>query len=109
MVERLEYLSLALAAASVSSCRAASAELRDQISEDIETTQRWRAKPWTAPGFTVADLQCDSRVTLYTRWGDWFPQAALVLAGMMILDWLLRRMWRAGRRPGSREAKARVV
>ena len=109
LVERLEYLSRALAAASVSTRRAAVGELKDQISEDLETVQRWRNKPWTAPGFAVSDLKCDGRVTLYTRWGDWFSQAALVLAGMMILDWMLRRMWRAGRRPGSREAKARVV
>lgn len=104
VVERLEYLSRGLASATTTSRREVAAELADQIGEDLATIERWRAKPWTAPAYCVSEVKCDSRVTLYTRWGDWFPQATLALVGMMVLDWLLRRIWRAGRRPTSREA-----
>lgn len=109
LTERLEHLAGYLSAASGSGRRSAVAEIDDQLGEDMETVRRWREKPDTAPGYCISDVSCDSRVTLYTRWGDWFPQATLALVGMMILDWLLRRIWRAGKRPSGREADARVV
>ena len=68
--------------------------LREQLASDIETVDRWCKRPGTAPGYRIAELKCDDRVTLYTRWGDWFSQGAVALSGTMILDWLLRRIWR---------------
>ena len=68
--------------------------LREQLDSDLETVNRWRDRPGTAPGHSMAELKCDNRVTLYTRWGDWFSHGAVALSGTMILDWLLRRMWR---------------
>ena len=67
------------------------ADLRRQVQDDLDTIARWKAKPWTAPGFLVADLKCDDRVTFYTRSGDWFAQGAVGLLCLMLLDWLLRR------------------
>jgi apolipoprotein N-acyltransferase len=67
--------------------------LVDQIDEDIRTVQRWRTRPDTAPGFRISQVQCDPRLTLYTRWGDWFSQGAVAVTGIMLLDWMLRRMW----------------
>jgi hypothetical protein len=69
-------------------------QFRAQVADDLETIGRWKDKPWMAPGFDVATAQCDSRLTIYTRWGDWFAQGTVALSGMMLLDWLLRRIRR---------------
>ena len=71
--------------------------LRDQIERDLETVQRWRSKPWTAPGYTIDVALLDERVSFYTRFGDWFARGALVLTGLMILDWLRHRLRRKTR------------
>ncbi|MBN2563252.1 MAG: apolipoprotein N-acyltransferase [Phycisphaerae bacterium] len=66
-------------------------EFRERLDDSLETIARWRTKPWTAPGYIIANMQCDSRVTIYTRWGDWFAQGAVALYVLMLVDWLLRR------------------
>ena len=63
-----------------------------QIDDDLATIQRWRDRPWTAPGYTIDTARLDGRMTLYTRWGDWFALAALGLTGLMLLDWLRHRL-----------------
>ena len=44
-------------------------------------------------GFSVAAVMTDSRVSLYSRWGDWFAGGITVLVGLAMLDavWLKRR------------------
>ncbi|MFH1419070.1 MAG: apolipoprotein N-acyltransferase [Planctomycetota bacterium] len=69
-------------------------EVRTQATEDLEMIRRWREKPWTAPGYAVVQVMCDNRLTIYSQWGDWFAMGALALSGMMLLDWLLRRIYR---------------
>lgn len=56
-----------------------------------------RVKPGANPrwpgacGIAVADLTIDSRLTLYTRWGDWFAwTCAVVWAAMLIDNWFAR-------------------
>ncbi len=93
--DRLERMAAALAGATAETRKKGVADFLDQIDNDRRTIERWRRRPETAPGYTIARLRCDSRVTLYTRWGDWFAQATLALVAMMLLDWLLRRLWRA--------------
>ena len=66
--------------------------LLDQIMEDVATVDRWTTWPQTAPSYCVDEARCDTRMTLYSRWGDWFAQAAVSLMVMTLLDWLLRRM-----------------
>lgn len=73
------------------------AELIDQIDDDIATVDRWKSKPWTAPGFRVARVRTDERHTLYSRWGDWFTTGCTFLTAAMLLDWLLHRVRRSGR------------
>ncbi len=68
--------------------------LRMQVAEDLAMIMRWREKPWTAPGYASVQVMCDDRLTIYSRWGDWFAMGALALSGMMLLDWLLRRIFR---------------
>lgn len=94
LVDRLEFLSGALYSTEPAHRHEALVRFRDQIAEDIATLERWRTWPDTAPGYILTDLNCDNRVTIYTRWGDWFGQAAAMLLGMMMLDWMLRRAWR---------------
>lgn len=65
-----------------------------QVVDDLEALQRWTSTPGMAPGYRVSQLPVDGRVTLFARWGDWFSQGAVALSGMMILDWMLRRIWR---------------
>lgn len=69
--------------------------IRSQLSEDLAAIARWRDRPGMAPGYLLANLKCDNRVTLYSRWGDWFAQAAVILLGVMLCDWLLRRLFRS--------------
>lgn len=68
--------------------------IASQIEDDIEAVDRWLNSPSMAPGYRVSQLPVDGRVTLFARWGDWFSQGAVALSGMMILDWMLRRIWR---------------
>ncbi len=79
---------------------AALPDMRTQLADDLRSLARWQTEPGMAPGYLIANLQCDERITLYTRWGDWFSQAALVLLGIMLLDWLLRRLLKPGREHG---------
>lgn len=67
---------------------------RDQIELDREALARWKRHPDVAPGVGVGELKLDNRLTLYSQWGDWLGQGALALYGMIVLDWLLRRMRR---------------
>lgn len=103
LCERLERMSVSLAANTSDGRKKAVADFLDQIDNDSQCVERWRTRPETAPGYTIARLRCDSRVTLYTRWGDWFAQATLALVGMMLLDWMLRRLWRARMHTKNRE------
>ena len=79
------------------------AVLLDQITEDLATVDRWTTRPQTAPTYCVDEARCDTRMTLYSRWGDWFAQAAVSLMIMTLLDWLLRRM-RGVSNPGESQA-----
>lgn len=47
-------------------------------------------------GFSVATLMTDSRLTLYSRFGDWFAASATMLIGFACLDalWVRRRRFR---------------
>ncbi|MEK6645016.1 MAG: apolipoprotein N-acyltransferase [Planctomycetota bacterium] len=68
--------------------------LYGQITDDLDTVQRWQDHPDTAPGYQLSQLPVDGRLTLFARWGDWFSQGSVALSGMMLLDWMLRRIWR---------------
>jgi apolipoprotein N-acyltransferase len=94
MADRLDGMMLALAAKDAAKRRAAIADLRGQLDEDRRTIARWKERPDTAPGYSVENLKCDNRITLYTRWGDWFAQGAVGLVALMLLDWTLRRIFR---------------
>jgi apolipoprotein N-acyltransferase len=74
--------------------REAVQEFREHLEEELDMIARWRDKPWTAPGYIIADMKCDDRVAIYTRWGDWFAQGMVALFAVMLLDWLLRRAFR---------------
>lgn len=93
---RLESLAGPMAMNSAANRLAALHEFRAQVQYDLETAARWQAKPWMAPSYDVAQLQCDRRVTIYTRWGDWFAQGAVALFLMILLDWTLRKFRRLG-------------
>lgn len=73
---------------------AAYEDWRDQLALDRETIERWKRHPDQAPGIGVGELKLDNRLTLYSQWGDWLGQGALALYGMIVLDWLLRRLRR---------------
>jgi apolipoprotein N-acyltransferase len=109
MVERQSPLIVALTVKNPDDRRQAVRALRRQIEDDLNVVARWKKRPWTAPGYIVANLQLDDRVTLYSRWGDWFAQGTAALFVMMLLDWLLRRLLRgkntarAGQREGTRK------
>jgi len=109
IADRLSEM-LADSVASGSSTRTAERRdaLVDQIDDDIQTLDRWRSKPWTAPGLRVSRVRTDTRHTLYSRWGDWFATGCAFLTAAMLLDWVLHRI----RRPGkgvSPAARAAVV
>ncbi len=95
LAERLEQLTVSLAAMISERRQEAAADFLHQVDHDLAILERWRRKPHTAPGFRTAQIQCDSRMTLYSKWGDWFAQGTVALLGMMLLDWFLRRIWRA--------------
>ncbi|MCZ6699258.1 MAG: apolipoprotein N-acyltransferase [Planctomycetota bacterium] len=63
-----------------------------KVEDSIAQVERWRTTPWTAPGFKIAELRMDDRMTVYSRLGDRFSQVALVLTLIMILDWIIRRL-----------------
>ncbi len=65
-----------------------------QVERDQATIERWRRRPWTAPGYAVDAALLDERVTLYTRWGDWFAIGTVAISALMWLDWLQRRLRR---------------
>jgi len=93
MADRLDGMMLTLTPQDAAKRRAALADLRDQLDDDRRTVARWKEKPDTAPGYSVGDVKFDQRVTLYTRWGDWFAQGCVGLSVLMLLDWTLRRMF----------------
>jgi apolipoprotein N-acyltransferase len=72
--------------------QAAVEDFREQVQDDLETIARWRTQPETAPGYLVEQLKLDGRLTLYSRWGDFFAQGALVMYLVMVADWLVRRI-----------------
>jgi apolipoprotein N-acyltransferase len=90
--ERLTSLLANTLGATPQDRRSGLAAFRDQISEDAATVDRWSIRPDTAPAICVGHAQCDARMTLYSKWGDWFAQAVLSLMIMILLDWLLRRL-----------------
>ncbi len=65
-----------------------------QVDCDLATVERWRRRPWTAPGYIVDAPLLDQRVTLYTRWGDWFAIGTVAISAVMLLDWFQRRVRR---------------
>jgi len=77
-----------------SKLRAALDILRRQVEHDLATVNRWQTRPWTAPGYAVATALRDDRVTVYTRWGDWFAQGLVGLTCLMLLNWLWHRIRR---------------
>lgn len=82
-------------------------QMREKLSETLETVRRWRDKPWMAPAHAVEVLKCDERSTLYTWWGDWFAQGALVLMCMMLADWTLRQFRRLQASDKTKEGHSR--
>ena len=56
-------------------------------------------------GYSVERVMTDSRVSLYSRWGDWFPAALSVLTGVAFVDAFWRR-WRRGRELEAEERAA---
>ncbi|MEE8168914.1 MAG: apolipoprotein N-acyltransferase [Phycisphaerae bacterium] len=72
--------------------------LADQADADQATLARWRRQTVTAPGVRIAELACDTRHTLYARWGDWFSISCSVLTGLLFADWSLHRIRRRRRR-----------
>ena len=103
MEQRLNGLSGQLGPVSPQGRVKAVEQFRAQVADDLESVARWKSKPWMAPGFDVAQVQCDSRVTIYTCWGDWFAQGTVALFVMMLLDWLLRRIRRFSATEKTRE------
>lgn len=102
--ERLGRLVYGLTATLPHVRRDAVSRLRKQLTDDLQTIARWKDKPWTAPGYIIAEMQCDDRISLYTRWGDWFSRGTLILFALMVSDWLWRRLARrraAGRAVGA--------
>lgn len=81
--------------------------LSDQAAADAKMLARWRRQTDTAPGFRVAELQCDPRQTVYALWGDWFAVGCLSLTGLIMLDWTVFRARRPSRR--QRRAMARAA
>ena len=65
-----------------------------QIQDDLATVDRWRSRPWTAPAYAIDTALLDDRITLYTRWGDWFAWIMVGLSALMLLDWFRQRFRR---------------
>lgn len=82
------------------------ANLRDEIHADIAMVRRWRKRPTTAPGVVEARIRIDPRLTLYTRWGDWFAAIMLVASGLGVLDWLRYRVVKRRHAVSAREGDA---
>ncbi len=80
--------------------------LLGQIQDDLASIRRWRKRPDTAPAFSVDRAMLDSRLTLYTQWGDWFAVGTLGLTALVLLDWLQLRMRGRNRAPQTTEGDA---
>lgn len=57
----------------------------------------------TVPFYKEAYLTADvaipkERLSLYTRWGDWFPQAMLILSGLFVIAGIVRSIRSSGGR-----------
>ena len=78
-----------------------------QLNEDLEMVRRWGERPGTAPGVVAAAIRLDPRLTLYTRFGDWFATLLLVVTGIAVLDWLNHRMRRRRRIAAAMEGAIR--
>ncbi len=94
LADCLDSMMPTLAATDHARRRSAIDELRSQVEEERETIARWKKRPDTAPGYSIVEVKCDRRATVYSRWGDWFAQASVALLAMMLLDWTLRRVFR---------------
>jgi len=79
----------------------------DQLAADLDTLTDWRRQTYTAPGYRVAELQCDSRHTVYAQWGDWFAWICVALSTAFLGDWTLYRLRRPSRK--QRRAAARAA
>lgn len=80
--------------------------LRDQLAEDVAMVRRWRSRPTTAPGVVADTIRIDPRLTLYTRWGDWFAATMLVVSALGVLDWLRYRVVRRRQVSPAREGNS---
>lgn len=80
--------------------------LRDQLDDDLAMVRRWRDRPTTAPGVVEAQVHIDPRLTLYTRWGDWFAATLLVMSGLSMLDWIRYRVVKRRQMSIAREGNA---
>jgi apolipoprotein N-acyltransferase len=98
--ERLGRLLYNLTATLPQVRRDAVGRFRERLADDLRTIARWKDKPWTAPGYIVAEMQYDDRISLYTRWGDWFSRGTLIIFGLMLADWMWRRFARRRRAAG---------
>ena len=99
MSQRLASTAAPMLAGDPDTRRAAIERFSRQVDDDADTVARWARRPDTAPAYGVSELKLDKRVTVYSRWGDWFAQGALALYLVMVLDWFLRRL--ASRRAGA--------
>lgn len=79
---------------------------RDQIHDDLAMVDRWRTRPWTAPAYGIDTALFDDRITLYTRWGDWFAWTTVGLSALMLLDWF---WWRFHRATDGRTIPGKVI
>ncbi len=93
--QRLSRLVYELSDPNATQALAGANNLIEQIEEDLDSVDRWQRRPDTAPGYVSGDLNCDTRLTLYSRWGDWFAQGAGILTLLMLLDWLRHRFKKA--------------
>lgn len=82
---------------------------RRQVEYDVATVDRWKARPWTAPGYAVATVLRDDRHTVYTRWGDGFAHGLVGLTCLMLLSWLWHRVRRRPRADAPQATEGHVT
>ncbi len=58
----------------------------------IDSTGRHRELGVGRTGHLVGQIQVDPRVSLYSRWGDWFAVTCCLLAGLILIDALVGRL-----------------
>lgn len=84
-------------------------DLPESLRAEMETVQRWRERPDTAPGFAIDSVHIDPRSTIYTRWGDWFATGCALVMVAMWLDWFMHRLRDRARRPAGRATVAAAM